>query len=139
MTNTIYESSDFFCHDLPTHPLPNLGKVLVTGASGYIGGRLVPELLVRGYKVRIMVRGDAHVYQNLWPDVEVVVADALNLDQLKAALCDIDTAYYLIHSLNLGPREFEATDIKAAHNFQIAADKTRLRRIIYLGGLGDIR
>ena len=114
-----------------------MGKVLVTGASGYIGGRLVPELLARGYTVRIMVRAPSPVYQEQWPQVEVVAADALKLDQLKIALKGIDTAYYLIHSLLLGHKEFAAADIQAAINFRIAAEANRVRRIIYLGGLGD--
>lgn len=126
-----------FCHDLPSKPLAETGRVLVTGASGYIGGRLVPELLARGYSVRIMVRAPSPIYQEQWPQVEVVAADALKLDQLKMALRDIDIAYYLIHSLLLGREEFAAADIQAAINFRMAAEANRIRRIIYLGGLGD--
>ena len=128
-----------YTHDLPSKPDAALGTVLVTGASGYIGGRLVPELLSRGYKVRIMVRGGSPEYREMWPSVEVVVADALNLDDLRAALRGVDTAYYLIHSLLLGRKEFEAVDIQAAINFQRAAQENELKRIIYLGGLGDTR
>jgi uncharacterized protein YbjT (DUF2867 family) len=83
-----------------------------------------------------MVRASP-VYQELWPQVEVVAADALHLDQLNRALRDIDTAYYLIHSLLLGRKEFAAADIQAAINFRMAAETNRIRRIIYLGGLGD--
>ncbi|MFH1699702.1 MAG: SDR family oxidoreductase [Candidatus Zixiibacteriota bacterium] len=129
---------DLFCRDLPTKPLPFLGRILVTGASGYIGGRLIPELIARGYRVRAMVRGTASVYKKMWPDIEVVVADALLPGTLEKALEGIDTAFYLIHSLHLGPKEFEAADIKAAANFRHAAEEKRIRRIIYLGGLGDI-
>jgi uncharacterized protein YbjT (DUF2867 family) len=129
--------SDLFCHDLPSKPQAGMGKVLVTGASGYIGGRLVPELLARGYAVRIMVRAPSPVYEEQWPQVEVVAADALQPDQLNKALRDIDTAYYLIHSLLLGHKEFAAADIQASINFRIAAEANQLRRIIYLGGLGD--
>lgn len=128
-----------FCHDLPTRPQPELGKVLVTGASGYIGGRLVPELLARGYRVRVLVRGDAEVYRKRWPDAEVVVGNALDKKGLKDALAGIHTAYYLIHSLLLGPRDFEAADHKAAVNFREAAGEEGLDRIIYLGGLGDCK
>ena len=133
-------NEDLFCHDLPSTPRPNeIGTVLVTGASGYIGGRLVPELLARGYKVRAMVRGESPDYETQWPGVEIVVADALKIDQLQRVLQGIDTAYYLIHSLHLGAKEFEAADIKAAANFRKAAVTARVKRIIYLGGLGDIR
>jgi uncharacterized protein YbjT (DUF2867 family) len=137
-TNTDKDKS-LFCDNSLSRPLPNMGKVLVTGASGYVGGILVPELIARGYKVRIMVRETSPVYRTLWPEVEVAVADALNQEQLKAALDGIDTAYYLIHSLRLGPRGFEVADIRAAANFRKAAEAKHIKRIIYLGGLGDIR
>lgn len=131
--------SDYFCDDLPTKFQPNIGKILVTGASGYIGGRLVPELLVRGYKVRVMVRGGFPGYKALWPDAEVAVADARALGSLRIAFRDIDTVYYLIHSLRLGLKEFASADMQAARNFRQAAEEMGVRRIIYLGGLGDIR
>ena len=133
------QDDDLFCHDLPSVPQPDIGKVLVTGASGYIGGRLIPELLARGYQVRAMVRAASPEYSARWPEVEVVVADALDLASLEAALQDIHTAYYLIHSLLLGPQEFSAADIQAAINFRTAAERADVSRIIYLGGLGDSR
>jgi uncharacterized protein YbjT (DUF2867 family) len=137
--NTIAGQPDWFCQDLPTEPLPQTGKLLVTGGSGYVGGRLVPELQRRGYKVRVMVRGDADSAHSLFPGTEIMEADALNLEQLRTALRGIDTAFYLIHSLYLGPKEFEAADIEAARNFRKVAEEEDLRRIIYLGGLGDVR
>ncbi len=134
-----WKGESLFCHDLPSEPQPGIGKVLVTGASGYIGGRLVPELLARGYQVRVMVRAASPEYEERWPDVEIVVADALKVEDLKTALDGINTAYYLIHSLLLGPREFATVDIQAAINFRKAAEGNQISRIIYLGGLGDAR
>lgn len=125
--------------DLPTRPDPSIGTVLVTGASGYIGGRLIPELLSRGYRVRVMVRGQSPEYQELWPSAELAVADARSIDDLRGALEGVHTAYYLIHSLLLGRKEFEAADVQAAINFRKAAEAQGVKRIIYLGGLGDMR
>lgn len=133
------EPREFFCDELPSRPQPGIGCILVTGASGYIGGRLIPELLARGYRVRAMVRVGSPEYKNAWPGAEIVVADALKQDQLDEALIGVDTAYYLIHSLQLGPKVFEAADIEAAVNFRRAATKCQIKRIIYLGGLGDVR
>jgi uncharacterized protein YbjT (DUF2867 family) len=131
------EDKNLYCQDLPSKPLAGMGKVLVTGASGYIGGRLVPELLARGYHVRVMVRAPSPIYKERWPDVEMVTADARDLNQLKTALKDVDTAYYLIHSLLLGQKEFAAADIQTAIHFRLAAEENQIKRIIYLGGLGD--
>jgi uncharacterized protein YbjT (DUF2867 family) len=130
-------SANQYCRDLKTSYQPNLGRILVTGATGYIGGRLVPELLDRGYNVRVLVRAYSPEYKERWPGVEVVTADALDLDSLNAALEGVHTAYYLIHSLLHGPRRFEQLDVQAAANFRKAADRNKVSRIIYLGGLGD--
>lgn len=131
------EKDNLFCTGLPTTPKPGNGIVLVSGASGYIGGRLVPELLARGYRVRVLVRGDFSVYNRRWPGVEIYVTDALDKRGLKKALKEIHTAYYLIHSMLLGKKKFAAADTRAAGNFREAAEKNGVRRIIYLGGLGD--
>jgi uncharacterized protein YbjT (DUF2867 family) len=129
----------FFCHDLPTNPDPSVGTILVTGATGYIGGRLVPELLARGYRVRVMVRHVLPVHRQMWPGAEVVVGDALALESLEGALDGVSIAYYLIHSMLLGRDDFVSADRQAAANFRSAAEEQGVRRIIYLGGLGDIR
>ncbi|MDY0220447.1 MAG: SDR family oxidoreductase [Desulfobacterium sp.] len=128
-----------FCHDLPTEPDPSMGTILVTGATGYIGGRLVTELLARGYRVRIMVRVPCLDSRERWPGAEIVVGDALSIPCLRDALKGVSVAYYLIHSLLLGLDEFEAVDIMAAVNFRRAAEMQGVDRIIYLGGLGDLR
>ena len=72
---------DRYCHDLPCCPLKN-HKVLVTGATGYIGGELIPELIARGYDVKIMVRSMKPEYKERWPSVEICVADVFNSEQL---------------------------------------------------------
>ena len=128
-----------FCRDLSSIPVPSLGPVLVTGATGYIGGRLVPELLARGYRVRAMVRAPSREHAERWPAAEIVVADAADPAGLGRALQGVHTAYYLIHSLLLGPREFETADRENARTFRQAAEAAGVKRIIYLGGLGDVR
>ena len=137
--NNLFVTDELRCKDLPTSPLKSVGKILITGASGYIGGRLIPELIAREYSIRLMVRGDSETYKQHWPNIEVIEADALNLNELETALDGIDTAYYLIHSMQLGLRQFENADIQAARNFRIVAENKDLKRIIYLGGLGDKR
>lgn len=116
-----------------------MGRILVTGATGYIGGRLVPELLERGYQVRIMVRVPSSVHKERWPDAEIVVADVLDIGGVKKAFEGIHTAYYLVHSLLLGKKHFESADVEGAINFRMAAEEMGVQRIIYLGGLGDLR
>ncbi len=130
---------DTVCHGLPTQPIRSMGAVLVAGATGYIGGRLVPELMARGYKVRVMVRALSPEHEERWPDAEIVEADALDADALLHALDGVDTAYYLIHSMLIGLHRFEGLDIEAARNFCTAAEQKGVRRIIYLGGLGDTK
>lgn len=111
--------------------------VLITGVTGYIGGRLVPLLLEAGYRVRVMVRDPIRLQGRAWlAQVEVVQGDVLQPDTLDAALAGIDVAYYLIHSMR-GGESFHERDIRAARNFGVAAERHGVKRIIYLGGLGD--
>ena len=116
-------------------PMPQ--SILVTGATGYIGGRLVPCLLQEGRPVRVMVRSRRRVLSRPWSaDVEIAVGDALKPKTLPDALLGVHTAYYLIHSI-AGPSGFEELDLQAARNFGEAAKQAGVKRIIYLGGLGD--
>ncbi len=122
--------------NLESIPQIKLGKILVTGATGYIGGRLTPLLINRGYDVRVMVRKQSPEQTDRWPEAEIVEADAIDFSRLCKALEGIHTAYYLIHSLLLGKEAFEEFDIKVACNFRQAAKKMGVKRIIYLTGLG---
>jgi len=108
---------------------------LVTGATGYIGGRLTSELLACGYRVRVMVRHPERLRDHLWLDqVEVVTGDALDPASLTAAMVGVDCAYYLLHALVEG-QGFEKVEDEMATNFANAARDAGVRRIVYLGGL----
>ncbi len=128
---------ELLCAELPTMPRPDMGTILVAGATGYIGGRLVPELIGRGYKVRVMVRAPSPEHVERWPEAEVVVADALESEPVSRALEGIHTVFYLIHSMLYGLDQFKNADIQAAANFRRATERQGVARIIYLGGLGD--
>ena len=112
-------------------------EVLVTGASGYIGGRLVPRLLAEGHRVRAMTRTAGRLRDVPWAgQVRVVEADALRPETLPAALEGVEVAYYLVHSLGTGPG-FEESDRRAAQAFADAARAAGVGRIVYLGGLSN--
>jgi len=117
----------------PTAPTRQLA--LVTGPTGYIGGRLVPELLAAGFAVRVMARQPRNLADRDWHDqVEIVQGDAADSDSLKQALGGVGVAYYLIHSLGSGA-EFQYLDRTNAQNFAAAARACGVSRIVYLGGL----
>ncbi|WP_052864311.1 SDR family oxidoreductase [Streptomyces niger] len=108
---------------------------LVTGATGYIGGRLVPELLAAGHRVRCLARTPEKLRDHPWADsAEVVKGDVTDADSIAAAMDGIDVAYYLVHSLGTGA-EFEEKDRRAAETFAEQARAAGVRRIVYLGGL----
>jgi len=116
-----------------THRDPD--PTLVTGASGYVGGRLVEELLSRGRRVRALARNPAGASQP--PEVDVRGGDAVSGEGLREALEGCRTAYYLIHSMGRGSgREFARRDREAAVNFGEAARDAGVERVVYLGGLG---
>lgn len=108
---------------------------LVTGANGYIGGRLVPELLAMGYRVRVLARNASRISQHVWANqVEIVDGDATSTEVLAKALHGVDVAYYLIHSLML-KADFESDEINTAKLFSKVAKENNVHRIIYLGGI----
>ena len=110
-------------------------KVAVTGVTGYVGGRLVPELLEAGFDVRALARHPSRLAGREWAgDVEIVEADASDLDQIRSALEGCDVAYYLIHSLGTGAT-FESRDRRTALTFARAAREAGVGRIVYLGGM----
>ena len=108
----------------------------MTGATGYVGGRLIPLLLARGYRVRVLVRDADRLEGRSWRDqVEVAVGDVLDPATLPAALDGVDAAYYLIHSMSRHA-DFAQRDLPRRAAFAEAAAAQGVARILYLGGLG---
>jgi uncharacterized protein YbjT (DUF2867 family)/uncharacterized protein YndB with AHSA1/START domain len=114
--------------------------VLVTGSTGYVGGRLVPQLLSSGYRVRVLGRSLNKLRSRPWaglPLLETAQADALDLESMKAAARGCWAAFYLVHSMTAHHKDFAKADRKAAVNMAKAASDAGVERIIYLGGLGE--
>lgn len=113
------------------------GLILVTGATGYVGSRLVQRLLDTGYRVRVMVRDPHRLQGRPWLErVEVVEADALLPETLPRALENVSVAYYLMHGRQ-GGKLNAGRDMQVAHNFVLAVNEAKIERIIYLGELVD--
>ena len=111
-------------------------EVLVLGATGYVGGRLVSELLDAGHQVRVSSRSAGRAERYEWTDrVRLFTGDVLNAGTLPPAFEGCDAVYYLVHSIGTGD-DFAATEATAARNVRDAADAAGLRRIVYLGGMG---
>lgn len=119
--------------------MSNSKKCLVTGVTGYIGGRLVPYLLDRGHSVKVLCRDAGRLQGRRWiNDVEICEADVLKPDTLLGIMEDVDVAYYLIHSMSGNENsDFHERDMNAARNFGEEAKRQNVERIIYLGGLGS--
>jgi len=114
--------------------------ILVTGATGYVGGRLVPRLLDAGFRVRAVARSREKLACRPFashPNIELAQADMLDLDAVRQAASGCGAAYYLVHSMHAAGRDFAAVDREAAMIMARAADDTGIARIIYLGGLGQ--
>ncbi len=112
--------------------------ILITGASGYVGGRLVNQLHKLGYKINCLARQPAFLRPRIADDIKIYQGDVLNKESLVPALRGVDTAFYLVHSM-ASKSSFQKNDRFGAQNFAEAAKECGVNRIIYLGGLGDER
>jgi uncharacterized protein YbjT (DUF2867 family) len=112
------------------------GQILLTGATGYVGGRLLPLLAADGWRVRCLARQPEHLLSRVPAGVEVVQGDLLDAASLSAAMQGVEAAFYLVHSMG-ATGDFETQDRLAAENFAAAARAAGVQRIIYLGGLGE--
>ena len=110
------------------------GRVLVTGATGYVGGRLVPKLIEDAHPVRCLVRTPAKLANAPWLDQVEIVRGAID-GPLAEAMADVETAVYLVHGIGEGP-DWVAKETRDAEHFRLAAQEAGVQRIVYLGGMG---
>ncbi|NDF83382.1 MAG: NAD-dependent epimerase/dehydratase family protein, partial [Actinobacteria bacterium] len=111
--------------------------VLVTGATGYVGGRLAPQLVDEGFSVRVLVRSAAKVAKTPWANrAQVIEGDALDPKALDTALAGVQTAFYLLHSISTGAK-FDDLEASMARTFAEAAARNGVQRIVYLGGIAN--
>ncbi|MFG0250980.1 MAG: SDR family oxidoreductase [Phycisphaeraceae bacterium JB051] len=116
--------------------MANTPRILLTGVTGYVGGRLHEQLKAEGYPLRCLARRPEHLSHLEDEQTQIVQGDVLEPNTLNKAMVDIDTAFYMVHSMG-STGDFQDQDRQAALNFGAAAKQAGVRRIIYLGGLGD--
>src|SRR5512135_771003 len=117
-------------------PSPSTNRlVLVTGGTGYVGGRLCRRLERLGWKLRLLARRPERLKARAGSSIEAVAGDLLEASTLGPAFEGVDSVYYLVHSMG-SSGDFEERDRSAARNFAIAARQAKVRRVIYLGALG---
>jgi uncharacterized protein YbjT (DUF2867 family) len=111
-------------------------KVLVTGATGYIGGQLLKQLSKTNFQIKCLARNPNRIENFNNNSIEILYGDLLKYDSLQESFRGIDVAFYLVHSMN-SKNDFDSLEAKAATNFALAAAENKIQRIIYLGALGS--
>lgn len=115
-------------------------KIFVAGATGYVGGRLIPKLLEEGYSVKAFGRSKSKLYNRSWarhPQLELEEGNIFDCEKITRSLRDVETVFYLIHSMLPGEKDFQSADRQAAVSMKDAAERAGVKRIIYLSGLGE--